>query len=173
MKKWLLFFTVAFLAVAVFPEICPSEQETGIREVKVMRVKVGPVGSHSLVILQDIDEERAIPIWIGFNEANAISLEINGVVPPRPMTHDLIKSIIEGLHAQVEHVLINDVKQNIIYARIVLILNGKKIPIDSRPSDGIALALRVKAKIFVTDDVYQKLSIDLKGGEKKESELSV
>ncbi len=140
---------------------------------KVMRVNVDPLEGKSVVILEDMEEERAIPIWIGVGEANAIALEINGIVPPRPMTHDLLKNILKGLHAQVHQVLIHDVKQNIIYARIILNLNGKKIPVDARPSDAIALAVRVKAQIFVTDEIYRALSIDLKTGEGKGSELSV
>lgn len=173
MKKWFLLLPVVFLAIAIFYETCPSGQETEIIKMKVMRVGVDPLEGKSVVILEDMDEKKAIPIWIGVSEANAIALEINGVVPPRPMTHDLIKSILEGLHAQVHHILIHDVRQNIIYARIILNLNGKNIPIDARPSDAIALAIRVKAPIFVTAEIYRVLSIDLKQDQKKGSELSV
>ncbi len=173
LKKWFLLFFVCVLVAAIFLEISPSEQETGIREMKVMRVNVDPLEGKSVVILEDMEEKRAIPIWIGVGEANAIALEINGVVPPRPMTHDLIKNILEGLHAQVHRILIHEVKQGIIYAKIILNLNGKKVSVDARPSDAIALALRVKAQIFVTDEIYQTLSIDLKGGQDEESELSV
>ncbi len=173
MKKWFLLFFVCVLVAAIFLEISPSEQETGIREMKVMRVNVDPLEGKSVVILEDMEEKRAIPIWIGVGEANAIALEINGVIPPRPMTHDLIKNILEGLHAQVHRILIHEVKQGIIYAKIILNLNGKKVSVDARPSDAIALALRVKAQIFVTDEIYQTLSIDLKGRQQGESELSV
>ena len=140
---------------------------------KVMKVRVDPLGAESVVILEDMEGFRAIPIWIGFSEANAIAFEINGVVPPRPMTHDLIKNILEGLSARLERILIHDVRQNIIFARIILELNGKELPIDARPSDAIALAVRVKAPIFVTGEIYRSLSIDLKRGESEEPELSI
>jgi len=172
-KKWFSLLLVVFLPLAIFHEAYPSERETGLIEMEVSRVNVDPLAGKSVVILKDMDGKKAILIWIGFNEANAIALEINGVAPPRPMTHDLIKSILEGLHARVHHILIHDVKQNVIYARIILNLNGKRIPIDSRPSDAIALAVRVKAPIFVTDELYQALSIDLKQGQGEDSELSV
>jgi bifunctional DNase/RNase len=173
LKKWIILISTVLLAVAVFHETRPSQKEAGIKEMKIMRVSVDPIEGKSVVILEDMDEKRVIPIWIGVGEANAIALEINGVVPPRPMTHDLIKSILEGLDARVLHILIHDVRQNIIYARIILSLNGKQIPVDARPSDAIALALRVKAQIFVTDEIYQTLSIDLGPEEGKGSELSV
>jgi len=173
LKRSFLLLCFVFLALIIFYETCPSEQEAGIIRMKVMNVKRDPLGGSSVVILQDMDEKKAIPIWIGLNEANAIYREINGVVPPRPMTHDLIKNILEGLHASLQHVLIHDVRDNIIYARIVLSLNGKDIPIDARPSDAIAVALRTKAPVFVTDEIYRALSLDLKKGREKGSELSI
>lgn len=173
MKKWLLFVPVVLLAIAIVHETCQSGQQTGIIRMKVMRVRVDPLEGRSVVVLEDMDEDKVIPIWIGVSEANAIYLEINGVVPPRPMTHDLIKSILQGLHVRVHHILIHDVRQNVIYARIILNLKGKEIPIDARPSDAIALAIRVKAPIFVTDEIYQDLSIDLKKGPNKGPELNV
>lgn len=173
MKKWLFLVPIVLLTSAVFDEICLSGQETGIIEMKVARVRVDPLEGRSVVILEDMDEKKAILIWIGVSEANAISLEINGFVPPRPMTHDLMKSILEGLHARVHRILIHDVRENVIYARIILQLGDKEIPIDARPSDAIALAVRVKAPIFVTDQIYEDLSMDLKQPQKKGSELSV
>lgn len=173
MKNWFSLVVIVAVTIGMLHAVYPSEQEPGIVEMKVADVKLDPLAGQSIVILEDLKKKKAIPIWIGFSEANAIALEINGVVPPRPMTHDLIKSILEGLHTRVHHVLIHDVRENIIYARIILNLNGKEIPIDSRPSDAIALAIRVKAPIFVTSEVYEALSIDLKEGQGKESELSV
>jgi bifunctional DNase/RNase len=173
LNKWVLVFPVVLLVTAISYGICLPEQKPEHREMKVARVNVDPLEGKSVIILQDTKEEKAILIWIGVSEANAIYLEINGVVPPRPMTHDLIKSIIEGVHARVHHILIHDVRKNVIYARIILNLNGKEVPIDARPSDAIALAVRVKAPIFVTDEIYQTLSIDLKQDEKKGSELTV
>jgi bifunctional DNase/RNase len=173
LKRWCVLVCVIFLTMGISQDIRLAEQEPGVIPMKVMKVRVDPIGGGSVVILQDIDECKAIPIWIGFSEANAIALEINGVVPPRPMTHDLIKNILEGLRARVERILIHDVRENIIFARVILNLSGEDIPIDARPSDAIALAVRVKAPIFVTDEIYRSLSIDLEKGEGKEAELSV
>ena len=173
MKKWFVLISVILLISGISQETHLAQQKPGIVKMKVMRVRVDPIGAESVVILEDMEESRAIPIWIGFSEANAIALEINGVVPPRPMTHDLIKNILEGLCARVERILIHDVRHNIIFARIILNLSGKELPIDARPSDAIALAVRVKAPIFVTDEIYRSLSIDLKSGEGEEGELSI
>lgn len=164
---------IIFLTIGIAQETRLIEKESGIIPMKVMKVRVDPLGGESVVVLEDMDECKAIPIWIGFSEANAIALEINGVVPPRPMTHDLIKNILDGLHARVERILIHDVRENIIFARVVLNLSGEDIPIDARPSDAIALAVRVQAPIFVTDEIYRALSVDLEKRKGKETELSV
>jgi hypothetical protein len=173
LKKWILLFIVVFLAVCIFHESGSSQQEAGTIRMKVMRVRVDPLEGQSVVILEDMDEKRVIPIWIGVSEANAIALEINGIVPPRPMTHDLMKNILEGLQARVNHILIHDVRENIIYARIILTADGKEVPVDARPSDSIALAVRVKAPILVTDEIYRALSIDLKTGQEEGPEMSI
>jgi hypothetical protein len=173
LKKWFMLATIIFLTMGIPQETRLIEKGSEVIPMKVMKVRVDPVGGESLVVLEDMDGLKAIPIWIGFSEANAIALQINGVVPPRPMTHDLIKNILDRLHARVEHILIHDVRENIIFARVVLNLNGEDIPIDARPSDGIALAVRVEAPIFVTDEIYQALSVDLEKGKGEEKELSV
>jgi bifunctional DNase/RNase len=173
-KRQILILCAAMVVFATAHPTQPSDRQDGMIELKVMRVNVDPLAGQSVVILEDMDEKKAIPIWIGISEANAIAMEINGFVPPRPMTHDLIKSILEGLHARLRHIVIHDVRENIIYASIVLDLRGQDIAIDARPSDAIALAVRVKAPIFVTVEVYQNLSIDLKkdGGEGPELSAS-
>jgi len=173
LKKWFMLVPIIFLTIGIAQETRLIEKESGIIPMKVMKVRVDPLGGESVVVLEDMDECKAIPIWIGFSEANAIALEINGVVPPRPMTHDLIKNILDGLHARVERILIHDVRENIIFARVVLNLSGEDIPIDARPSDAIALAVRVQAPIFVTDEIYRALSVDLEKRKGKETELSV
>ncbi len=173
MKKWHFVLPVVFLGIAILHGTRPSGRESETIEMKVMRVRVDPLQGQGVVLLEDMDEKKAIPIWIGACEADAINREIEGMALPRPMTHDLIKSLLESVGTRVHHILIHDVRQNIIYAKIVLKPKGKEIPIDARPSDAIALALRVKAPIFVTDEVYRALSIDLKQGKGKEPELSV
>lgn len=124
-----------------------------------------------IVILEDMEEERALPIWIGTFEANAIALEMEKVPPPRPMTHDLIKNILERIEIRVSRIVVNDLKDNTFYATIFLSLNGNEVPIDSRPSDAIALALRTEAPIFVAKKVLDEgRSIDLKEEEPEEDD---
>lgn len=138
-------------------------------EMKVKGLTLDPLTNMPIVILKDLKEERALPIWVGIFEANAIALEIENVPTPRPMTHDLIKNILEGIHAKVVRVVVNDLKDNTFYAVIFLSLNSNEVSIDSRPSDAIAVALRVGAPIFVAKKVLDEArSIDLSDPELKE-----
>jgi hypothetical protein len=131
-------------------------------EMKVRGLTLDPLSNMALVILRDLEGTKALPIWVGIPEANAIALEIEQVPTPRPMTHDLIKNILEGIHATVTRVVVNDLKDSTFYATITLSVGGREYHIDSRPSDAIAVALRVKAPIFVTLDVIERAgSIDL------------
>ncbi|MFQ6671798.1 MAG: bifunctional nuclease family protein [Candidatus Tectimicrobiota bacterium] len=131
-------------------------------EMKVKGLTLDPLTNMPIVILKDLEEERALPIWVGIFEANAIALEMENVPTPRPMTHDLIKNILEGIQANVSRIVVNDLKDNTFYAVIFLSLNGNEVAIDSRPSDAIALALRVDAPIFVAQKVLEEArSIDL------------
>lgn len=120
----------------------------------VRGIALDPITNMPIVILKDPDEERrALPIWVGIFEANAIALELEKVSTPRPMTHDLLKNILEGLGITVQQITVNDLKENTFYATIDLNYNGSVISIDSRPSDAIALALRTNSPIFVADNV--------------------
>jgi bifunctional DNase/RNase len=131
-------------------------------EMKVRGLTLDPLTNTALVILRDIEGTKALPIWIGPQEANAIVLEIEQVPTPRPMTHDLIKNILEGMNATVLRVVVNDLKESTFYATIFLSVNGQEVRIDARPSDAIAVALRVKAPIYVTLDVIERAgSIDV------------
>jgi uncharacterized protein len=131
-------------------------------EMKVRGLTLDPLSNMALVILRDLEGTKALPIWVGIPEANAIALEIEQVPTPRPMTHDLIKNILEGIHATVTRVVVNDLKDSTFYATVTLSLGGQEYHIDSRPSDAIAIALRVKAPIYVTLDVIERAgSIDL------------
>ena len=131
-------------------------------EMKVRGLTLDPLSNMALVILRDLEGSRALPIWVGIPEANAIALEIEQVPTPRPMTHDLIKNILEGINASVTRVVVNDVRDSTFYATISLSLQGKEFHIDSRPSDAIAVALRVRAPIYVTLDVIERAgSIDV------------
>jgi len=124
-------------------------------EMKVEGLTLDPLTNMPIIILKDLLSDKALPIWVGYFEANAIALEIEKINTPRPMTHDLLRSIITSLHAKVKHVLINDLKDNTFFAVISVIQNGSDMTIDSRPSDAIALALRTKSPIFVEDKVIE------------------
>ncbi len=125
-----------------------------------------------IVVLRDEDSKVFLPIWIGVFEANAIALRIEGIDPPRPMTHDLLHSSLVELGASVKKVTICELKENTFYALISLQLNNGEIAIDSRPSDAIALALRAEAPIFVLDSVLQRAkAIDLATDEPDEERL--
>lgn len=137
-------------------------------EVKIKALTLDPTTNTSVVILMDLDDSRALPIWIGPNEANAIINEMEKIPTPRPMTHDLLKNVIDGIHAKVVKVVVNDLKENVYYALIYISINGTEIAVDSRPSDAMALAIRVNAPIFVTEKVLKK-SINLSEKESEES----
>ena len=128
----------------------------------VKGLTLDPLTNMPIVILKDTEGNRALPIWIGANEANAIAMEMERITTPRPMTHDLIRNILEGLKAKVSRIVVNDLRDNTFYAVIFLDVNGTEVAIDSRPSDAIAVALRVKAPILVAEKVIREAkSIDL------------
>ncbi|MDA2931588.1 bifunctional nuclease family protein [Nitrospinae bacterium AH-259-F20] len=140
-------------------------------EMKVKGLALDPSTNTPIVILEDLEEERALPIWVGIFEANAIALEMESVPTPRPMTHDLIKNILEGIQAEVSRIVVNDLQDNTFYAVIFLSLNGTEVTIDSRPSDAIALALRVDAPIYVAKKVLDEARlIDLPDPEQLEDD---
>src|SRR5215510_14431102 len=144
------------------PGELPGRKERTMLEMKVRGLTLDPLSNMALVILRDLEGNRALPIWVGIPEANAIALEIEQVPTPRPMTHDLIKNILEGINASVTRVVVNDLRDSTFYATISLSLQGKEFHIDSRPSDAIAVALRVRAPIYVTLDVIERAgSVDV------------
>ena len=124
-------------------------------EMKVEGLTLDPLTNMPIIILKDLLSDKALPIWVGYFEANAIALEIEKINTPRPMTHDLLRSIISSLHAKVKHIVINDLKDNTFFAVISIVQNGSDMTIDSRPSDAIALALRTKSPIFVEEKVIE------------------
>src|SRR5512147_815613 len=125
-------------------------------EMKVRGLALDPVSNMPIIILRDEEDKRSLPIWVGIFEANAIALELEKIATPRPMTHDLIKNILDHLGATVQQVIINDLRDNTFYAVIEISINGNRVAIDSRPSDAIAIALRVNAPIFVDESVIGK-----------------
>ncbi len=132
--------------------------------VRVDRVTLDTSSNRFVVILKDDTYHRWLPIVVGPAEAQAIALPLEKVSPPRPMTHDLMKNLVDTLKADVSRVVINDLKENTYYATIDMKRNDSQLKVDARPSDAIALALRVSAPIFVDEEVMQKAAI----GEDKE-----
>lgn len=124
-------------------------------EMKIRGLLMDPVTNTPIVILKDAGSDAVLPIWVGLYEANAIALEIEKVSTPRPMTHDLIKNVIAGLDARVHKVVVTELKEDTFYAVIWMECEGRVISVDSRPSDALALALRVDCPIFVEDEVLK------------------
>ncbi|MBZ5646762.1 MAG: bifunctional nuclease family protein [Acidobacteriia bacterium] len=124
-------------------------------EMKIRGLMMDPVTNMPIVILKDVSGDAVLPIWVGIYEANAIALEIEKVTTPRPMTHDLIKNLLTGLEARVHKVVVNDLREDTFFAVIWMEQDGKVISVDSRPSDALALALRLDCPIFVEDQVLK------------------
>ena len=139
-------------------------------EMKIKGLMVDPVTNMPIVILKDEAEERVLPIWVGIFEANAIALRIEDIQTPRPMTHDLLCDLLDSLEANVEKIVVSDLKDNTYFAQIHLDVAGRHRQIDARPSDAIALALRTQAPIYVHQEVLdQSRSLD-ESGEPSNSE---
>jgi bifunctional DNase/RNase len=128
-------------------------------EAKIHSIRMSLVTQHRVVILKEVNAERYLPIWIGAYEADAIAVELQDVSVSRPLTHDLLRSIIGELGATVTRILVNDLHDDTFYARIVMDVNGRHVEVDSRPSDAIALAVRVKSSIFVDEAVMDKAGV--------------
>jgi bifunctional DNase/RNase len=128
-----------------------------------------------------MNSDRYLAIWIGPCEADAITVELQGVPVQRPLTHDLLKSVIDEMGAKVEYIIVNDLHDDIFYANIIVKVNGKQITIDSRPSDAIALAVRVRVPVYVEDDVMDRAAVtpdedmetEAEDGEEGEEGLSI
>ncbi len=124
-------------------------------EMKIRGLMMDPVTNMPIVILKDVNGDSVLPIWVGIYEANAIALEIEKVSTPRPMTHDLIKNLLTGLDTRVHKVVVNELREDTFYAVIWLERDGHIISVDSRPSDALAIALRLDCPIFVEDEVLK------------------
>ncbi|MDP9119972.1 MAG: bifunctional nuclease family protein [Acidobacteriota bacterium] len=124
--------------------------------VEIKGLMLDPSSNVPIVILRDTQSQLFLPIWIGPHEAHAIASRIEGVEPPRPMTHDLLRSLVENLGASVEKIVISDLQESTFFALIYLRSGERSIPVDARPSDAIALALRTRAPIYVLRSVLDK-----------------
>ncbi len=138
-------------------------------EVTIDSVRISLMSQHRIVVLKDQDSSRYLPIWIGPFEADAITIELQGVEVARPLTHDLLKSVIDKLGAEVERVAITDLRNDTFYAQVTLRVDGKRVEVDSRPSDAIALAVRTRVPVYVDDQVMEQAAItpeqDMETGE--------
>lgn len=135
-------------------------------EMKIRGLMMDPVTNMPIVILKDVNGSSVLPIWVGIYEANAIALEIEKVATPRPMTHDLIKTLLLGLSARIQKVVVNELKEDTFYALIWLERDGDTISVDSRPSDALALALRLDCPIYVEDSVLKSSKLAASMAEK-------
>jgi bifunctional DNase/RNase len=125
-------------------------------EFRIKGLMMDPLTNAPIVVLQEVAGEAILPIWVGIFEANAIALQIEKVDMPRPMTHDLLKSVLDHLGIEITRVVVSELCENTFYALIFLSSGDRTITIDSRPSDAIAIAMRMDAPIFITDEVVSK-----------------
>jgi bifunctional DNase/RNase len=132
-------------------------------EVRIRGLTLDPATSMPIVVLKDIASDTVMPIWVGIFEANAIAIEIEKVMVPRPMTHDLTRNIIYHLNAKLERVVISELKDDTFYAALWLTRGDEPMMIDARPSDAIALALRADCPIFVSEQVLQAAKLNTTG----------
>ena len=128
-------------------------------EVVIDSIRISLISQHRIVMLRDIDGERRLPIWIGPCEAEAITIELQDVEIARPVTHDLLKNVIEEVGGTVSHILINELRDQVFYARLFVDISGEMLEIDCRPSDAIAVAVRAKVPIFVEEAVMEEAGI--------------
>lgn len=143
-------------------------------EVTIDSIRVSLMSQHRIVILKDVNSERFLPIWIGPYEAEAITVSLQQMEVARPLTHDLLRNVIQTLGGEVQQINITELKDDVFYARILVNLNGNALEIDSRPSDALALAVRVHVPIFVDDSVMTEAASvpeeEIEGEESEEAE---
>jgi bifunctional DNase/RNase len=141
-----------------------------MRQMKVDKLGIDLLTHDPVVILKDLDGKRYLPILIGPFEATAIALALEGTQVPRPLSHDLMRTMLESMHATLEQIVIYDIKDSTFFAKLVVRQNGDTQEIDARPSDGIALALRMQAPIYVSDKIVLEETVTDKKAEAEEVE---
>ncbi len=139
-------------------------------EVKIRGLMMDPATNQPVVVLKELQGSGVLPIWVGVYEAQAIALEIEKVQTARPMTHDLLKNVLTGLNVHVQKVVVSDLKDDTFYALIWMERDGQTLSMDSRPSDALALALRLDCPIFVDDQVLKSSKITSVVSEKSSNE---
>ena len=142
-------------------------------EMKIRGLMVDPSTNMPVVILKDPKSEAVLPIWVGLYEANAIQMEVEKATTARPLTHDLLKNVVMGLNAQVQRVVVSELRGDTFYAVIWVEQNGEIVSIDARPSDALALALRSDCPIFVAEEVLQAAKVVPSAAETQPTEQEV
>ena len=140
-------------------------------ELNLVGVRLELPTNSPIVLLREREGRRYLPIWIGQNEAQAIALAQQGVATPRPLTHDLMKNLLDETGVQVDRIVITELREGIFYAVIQLSRNGSSFEVSSRPSDAIALAVRATVPIFANDEVLAEAAIDVPEGDEDEQEV--
>jgi uncharacterized protein len=139
-------------------------------EMKIRGLMMDPVTNMPIVILKDVAGDAVLPIWVGVYEANAIAMEIEKITTPRPMTHDLLKNLLIGLDTRVHKIVVSELKEETFFAVIWLERDGRIISIDSRPSDALALALRMDCPIYVADEVLKNSKLSTANADRVSAE---
>jgi hypothetical protein len=142
-----------------------------LKEMEIHGVSLDVVSSQPVVVLKEKGTRRFLPIWIGQFEATSIMMELQGIEPSRPLTHDLLKNMVDAFGARVARIVVNDLEDGTFFARIVMDVQGEDFDVDSRPSDAIALAVRTGAPIFAEDKVLDEAAILQEEGEEDEQEV--
>lgn len=137
-------------------------------EVEIDSIRVSLMSQHRIVILKDTTSDRFLPIWIGPYEAEAITVSLQEMEVARPLTHDLLRNVLETLGAEVQRVNITELKDDVFYARIIVNVDGQELEIDSRPSDALALAVRVHVPVFVAEQVMEEAAAEPEEGVEQE-----
>jgi bifunctional DNase/RNase len=161
MTLWLLAATCCAAESTLKPKAQPFPEESQLIKVNVYQLVVDPSSRQPVVTLSDSEEKRALFIWIGVSEARAIYSELEGVENPRPLTHDLLEKIIQKTNGAIHHIVITHSKDNIYFATIVLQKGKNLVEIDARPSDSLVLALKFNAPIYVSRNLFEKMSLPL------------
>ena len=138
---------------------------------ELVGVRIELPTNQPIVLLREVGGDRYLPIWIGAVEATAIAFALEGVEPQRPLTHDLLKDLTDGLGAKVERVVVNDLREGIYYADLVLGVNGGEVVVSARPSDAIALAARTEALLFATPAVLEEAGVEIRDDQDEDAEV--
>jgi uncharacterized protein len=157
LMRWIHSLTFVMLVIVRASHLLAAESSTLV-ETKIKTLLVDPATQSPVVVLETVTDQKLLPIWIGAVEARAIATELEHVSLPRPLTHDLIRNILQGLGATLQRAVLTDLRNDTYYALLFLKANGREIQIDCRPSDAIAVALRMKASIFATTQLLAKSS---------------